>query len=84
MTYEVKYPSPNPDLREKVETAMNALTTLADAFHEDSYRVSLVEQIEKLNIERQAKPVSLSALKETCSETTDLLERLRSALEPKS
>lgn len=77
MKNQVQYSSPDPGLPEKIKRAITALSNLADALTESGDRDSVVvEQIAALNIESQAKPVSLPVLKQICAEVSKLLGRL--------
>jgi hypothetical protein len=76
-TSNQKHPSPKSNLGEKIERAIIALAELGDDLPEGDDRNATVEQIKALNVEYQAKPISLSALKKVCTEVSKLLARLK-------
>ncbi len=63
----------NPDLRQKIERAITALSDLADILPKGDDQNRIVEQIEALNVEYQAQPISHPALRKICLEVSKLL-----------
>ena len=71
--------NPNPDLRQKIDCAITALSDLADILPKGDDQNRIVEQIEALNVEYQAQPISHPALRRICLEVSKLLSSARKA-----
>lgn len=67
---------PQPDLWQKIERIVTAISELCDTLPRGEARSPILEQLEALLVEHHAEPVSLPALKKICEAVAKLLEQL--------